>query len=68
MSKKKFKLDLNKSVISRMQANDIKGGGTHVESENEWDLKCKYPLIHFKSDGPTECPWSIHTNSNDSPN
>ena len=58
MSKKNFKLDLNKKVISRLQAKEIKVGGVTAESNDQADI-CHYHLIHFKSDGPAECWWSI---------
>ena len=45
MSKKKFKLDLNKQVISNLQAKQIIGGGTH-----ETDYNGHYCRIYFKTD------------------
>ena len=61
MSKKKFKLDLNKNVISNLQARSIRGGGTTVESNDQADV-CHYHLIHFKTDfcfsDDYQCPWS----------
>ena len=65
MSKSNLKLDLNKQVVSKLQAKQILGGGGTAETG---DSPCHYHLIHFKSDRPGECGWSYHTNSNDSPN
>lgn len=49
MSKKKFKLDLNKQVISNLQAKQITGGGVSTP--------CQYHRIRFVSQDAA-CDWS----------
>ena len=47
MKNKKFKLDLNKEVISNLQAKQITGGGTTAHSDVAYN--CPKKLINFVS-------------------
>ena len=68
MSKNKFKLSLNKQVVSKLNEKKIVGGVGIIGAGISEDPTCPYSdWICFKSDRPGECPWSYHTNSNDSP-
>ena len=59
MSKNKFKLSLNKQVVSKLNEKKIVGGIVSIENGSD--------LICWKSDRPGECGWSYWTNSNDAP-